>query len=115
MFMLISSYTNITIAYTCIKFNSIWYYRIIIKQLFHFSVVREQYNSWKEECKKIVPIIGTEKFAMSPLVAEDGEPVENNGIVDPTSDSESDKKVSQWKLSLHQIGGLNTQKKVVTI
>ncbi|KAK1428419.1 hypothetical protein QVD17_17253 [Tagetes erecta] len=65
---------------------------------------REQYNSWKEECKKIVPIIGTGKFAMTPLIAEDGEPVESNGIVDPTSDSDLDKKVTQWKPSLHQIG-----------
>jgi len=81
--------------------------------MLHFSAVREQYNSWKEECKKIVPIIGTGKFAMTPLIAEDGEPVENNGFVEPASDSESDKKVTQWKLSLHQIGGLTqlTQKK----
>ncbi|KAJ0792468.1 putative Rab-GTPase-TBC domain-containing protein [Helianthus annuus] len=64
----------------------------------------EQYNSWKEECKKIVPIIGTGNFVMAPLESEDGEPVESNGILQPNSDDESDKKVSQWKLSLHQIG-----------
>ncbi|KAK9057389.1 hypothetical protein SSX86_022224 [Deinandra increscens subsp. villosa] len=65
---------------------------------------REQYYAWKEECVKIVPVIGTGKFVMAPLDAEDGEPVENNGVVEPKSDDESDKKVVQWKLSLHQIG-----------
>ncbi|XP_076960975.1 uncharacterized protein LOC143637477 isoform X1 [Bidens hawaiensis] len=65
---------------------------------------REQYNSWKEECKKIVPVIGTGSFVMAPLESENGEPGENNGIVDPKSDDESDKKVSEWKRSLPQIG-----------
>ncbi|XP_076945296.1 GTPase-activating protein GYP7-like isoform X2 [Bidens hawaiensis] len=41
---------------------------------------------------------------MAPLESENGEPCENNGIVDPKSDDESDKKVSEWKRSLPQIG-----------
>ncbi|XP_076960976.1 uncharacterized protein LOC143637477 isoform X2 [Bidens hawaiensis] len=41
---------------------------------------------------------------MAPLESENGEPGENNGIVDPKSDDESDKKVSEWKRSLPQIG-----------
>lgn len=43
---------------------------------------------------------------MAPLESENGEPCENNGSVDPKSDDESDKKVSEWKRSLPQIGWL---------
>lgn len=52
----------------------------------------------------MVPIIGSGKFVMTPLVNDDGEPVEDNEIVMPKSDTDSDKRVTQWKLSLHQIG-----------
>nr|XP_043610308.1 rab GTPase-activating protein 22-like [Erigeron canadensis]XP_043610309.1 rab GTPase-activating protein 22-like [Erigeron canadensis] len=65
---------------------------------------REQYASWKEQCKKIVPIVGSGKFVMTPLVNEDEEPVEDNVIVDTKSVDDSDEKVTRWKLSLHQIG-----------
>ncbi|KAL8215032.1 hypothetical protein R6Q57_004481 [Mikania cordata] len=65
---------------------------------------REQYNSWKEQCKTIVPIIGTGKFVTTPLVSEDEEPPDNNGIDESVSDAELDKKEIQWKRSLHQIG-----------
>nr|GEW38281.1 TBC1 domain family member 15-like isoform X1 [Tanacetum cinerariifolium] len=65
---------------------------------------RQQYESWKEQCKEIVPIVGSGKFVMTPLVSDDGEPVEDNGTDLPKSDADSDKKVIKWKLSLHQIG-----------
>ncbi|KAI3526592.1 hypothetical protein L2E82_00299 [Cichorium intybus] len=65
---------------------------------------REQYASWKEECKKMAPIVGSGKLVMSPIVTDDGKPIDDDGIDPPESDADSDKKVTQWKLSLHQIG-----------
>ena len=41
---------------------------------------------------------------MTPLISDDGEPVEDSGTDLPKSDADSDKKVIKWKLSLHQIG-----------
>lgn len=72
---------------------------------------REQYRTWKVECQKMVPIIGSGKFVTTPIVANDGKLMEeskndsmrDNGSM-PTSSLNSDKKVIQWKLSLHQIG-----------
>ncbi|KVI03875.1 Rab-GTPase-TBC domain-containing protein [Cynara cardunculus var. scolymus] len=66
--------------------------------------VQEQYASWKGQCKKIAPVVGSGKFVTTPIVNEDGTPVEDSGVVMPESDADSDKKVSQWLLSLHQIG-----------
>lgn len=59
----------------------------------------------------MVPIIGSGKFVTTPIVANDGKLMEeskndsmrDNGSM-PTSSLNSDKKVIQWKLSLHQIG-----------
>ncbi|CAH1420074.1 unnamed protein product [Lactuca virosa] len=65
---------------------------------------REQYASWKEECKKMAPIVGSGKFVMSPIVNDDGKPIEDTGMEFADSDVDSDKKVTQWKQSLHQIG-----------
>ncbi|KAI3668006.1 hypothetical protein L6452_43077 [Arctium lappa] len=65
---------------------------------------REQYASWKEQCKKIAPIVGSGKFVTTPLVNEDGTPVEDSGVVLSKSDADSDKKAIRWLLSLHQIG-----------
>lgn len=72
---------------------------------------REQYRTWKAECQQMVPIIGSGKFVTTPIVANDGKLMEeskndsmrDNGSM-PTSSLNSDKKVIQWKLSLHQIG-----------
>nr|GEU65039.1 TBC1 domain family member 15-like isoform X1 [Tanacetum cinerariifolium] len=66
--------------------------------------VPQLYESWKEQCKEIVPSVGSRKFVMTPLISDDGEPVEDNGTDLPKSNADSDKKVIKWKLSLHQIG-----------
>ncbi|XP_063943247.1 uncharacterized protein LOC108208450 isoform X1 [Daucus carota subsp. sativus] len=69
---------------------------------------REKYAELKAECKKMVPIFGTGKFITTPIVNNDGEPVEGeagnlNGSM-PDTAGVTDKEVIQWKLSLSQIG-----------
>lgn len=61
---------------------------------------RGQYDMWKAECQKMVPIIGTGKFHTTPLVTDDGQPTDPSLVGVPTSD----KKVFQWMQLLHQIG-----------
>ncbi|KAA0026089.1 TBC1 domain family member 15-like [Cucumis melo var. makuwa] len=80
---------------------------------------REQYGIWKDECQKMVPIIGTGRFVTTAIVTEDGRPVEeersrNLQEIDTVgtssrssldaNNSALDKKVTEWKLTLHQIG-----------
>ncbi|KAL6968178.1 hypothetical protein U1Q18_033980 [Sarracenia purpurea var. burkii] len=76
-------------------------------------MLREQYEAWKVECQKMVPLIGSGRFVKAPIVSDDGQLIK-----DPSTDGDSgdytgavssndaglDKKVIQWKLSLHQIG-----------
>ncbi|KAF4358184.1 hypothetical protein F8388_009467 [Cannabis sativa] len=72
---------------------------------------REQYGSWKAECQKMVPVIGSGKYITAAIITDDGRPMEDSTIdkmsdceVMSTSSINSDKKVIQWKLLLHQIG-----------
>lgn len=56
----------------------------------------------------MVPMFGSGKFITTPIVTEDGEPVEGeegnlNGPM-PDVAGVTDKEVIQWKLSLSQIG-----------
>lgn len=69
---------------------------------------REQYAAWKAECKKMVPMFDSGKFITTPIVTDDGEPVEgeagNLNGPRPIIAGVTDKEVTQWKLSLSQIG-----------
>ncbi|CAK9150276.1 unnamed protein product [Ilex paraguariensis] len=85
---------------------------------------REKYALLKEECRQMFPLIGSGRFLTAPVVTEDGEPVqdpvvlkelgllpEENGasggsemVKEPSGHGPQDKKVIQWKLTLHQIG-----------
>ncbi|KAL7200915.1 hypothetical protein ACSBR1_032771 [Camellia fascicularis] len=74
---------------------------------------REQYEAWKAECQKMVPIIGSGKFITTPIITDDGQPINDpstnsdlgdNGEAMSSNDAGLDKKVTQWKLGLHQIG-----------
>lgn len=38
---------------------------------------RMQYACWKEVCRKIFPIIGSGKFITSPVITEDGQPIQD--------------------------------------
>lgn len=79
---------------------------------------REQYGVWKDECQKMVPMIGSGKFVTTAIITADGQPVEEKtstnlqeidtvGTSDDSlggNNSTLDKKVIEWKLTLHQIG-----------
>ncbi|GFZ17685.1 Ypt/Rab-GAP domain of gyp1p superfamily protein [Actinidia rufa] len=74
---------------------------------------REQYEVWKAECQKMVPIIGSGKFLTAPIITDDGQPINdpstNSDLGDNSealfnNDTGLDKKVIQWKLNLPQIG-----------
>ncbi|BFG42932.1 TBC1 domain family member 15 isoform X1 [Prunus yedoensis var. nudiflora] len=71
---------------------------------------REQYSRLKSECQKMVPVIGSGKFLTTPIITDDGQPIEesaNGNISNNGGDANHatlDKKVIQWKLFLHQIG-----------
>ncbi|EFH45838.1 rab GTPase activator [Arabidopsis lyrata subsp. lyrata] len=81
---------------------------------------RLQYASWKEECKQMFPVIGSGRFMTAPVISENGQPnydplvlqeinlgTNSNGsdfFKELTSRGPLDKKVTQWLLTLHQIG-----------
>ncbi|XP_004487596.1 rab GTPase-activating protein 22-like [Cicer arietinum] len=91
---------------------------------------RLQYATWKEECCQLFPLVGSGRFITSPVITEDGEPIQdpmilpqtnpekglaalpqdNNNNMSSSIDSANnlenmtDKKVIQWMLTLHQIG-----------
>ncbi|XP_039039429.1 TBC1 domain family member 15-like [Hibiscus syriacus] len=63
---------------------------------------RERYAMWKTECQNMVSVIGTGDFITTPIITDDGQPIEVEGC--NVISAVSDKKVAQWMLSLHQIG-----------
>ncbi|KAK7832605.1 tbc1 domain family member 15, partial [Quercus suber] len=92
---------------------------------------RHQYRTWKAECQKMVPVIGSGRFITAPIINDDRRMIEDsstdsnlqddNGLmatslVDSSldhgrhvSNAVSEKKVIQWKLNLHQIVGVQAQ------
>lgn len=56
----------------------------------------------------MVPVIGSGKFIMTPIILDDGQPVVdtsvNNDQGGRVNRSPQDKKVVNWMLTLHQIG-----------
>ncbi|XP_010545201.1 PREDICTED: TBC1 domain family member 15 [Tarenaya hassleriana] len=81
---------------------------------------RLQYASWKEECKRMFPVIGSGRFITAPVITEQGKPIYDPLVLQETNsgaDSNGsdffkelssrgplDKKTIQWMLTLHQIG-----------
>ncbi|XP_014524531.1 TBC1 domain family member 15 [Vigna radiata var. radiata] len=82
---------------------------------------RDLYNTWKEECRILFPLVGSGRFITAPAVTEDGtqclDPLvllENNpengpvvlqDVTIPTYlEKITDKRIIQWMLTLHQIG-----------
>nr|GMC75477.1 TBC1 domain family member 15-like isoform X1 [Ipomoea batatas] len=81
---------------------------------------REQYAVLKEECRQIFSMIGSGRFITAPVITEDGYPTQDplvlqeaNGAQRPTENGslndtdlvkETDPRIVQWKLTLHQIG-----------
>lgn len=72
------------------------------------SLLREQYDEWKSECQKMVPVVGSGKFLTTPIVTDDGQPIEDtpgtHGDQQGNQDPAFEKKVIQWKQVLPQIG-----------
>ncbi|KAI3866002.1 hypothetical protein MKX03_019527 [Papaver bracteatum] len=82
---------------------------------------RVQYATWKEVCRQMDSVVGSGRIITAPLITEDGFPIQDplnileanpngNASDDPSvsqkEDSEqiTDKRIIQWKLTLHQIG-----------
>ncbi|XP_061368691.1 rab GTPase-activating protein 22-like [Gastrolobium bilobum] len=91
---------------------------------------REQYATWKEECRQLFPLVGSGRFITAPVITDDGLSIQDplvllennpdNGVIVPPQDNNmggtngmgaannlkkvTDKKVIQWMLTLHQIG-----------
>ncbi|XP_062149420.1 rab GTPase-activating protein 22-like [Alnus glutinosa] len=86
---------------------------------------REQYGTWKAECQKMVPAIGSGKIITAPIISDGGQTKEEsstngdlqdkNGVMSTHLDSSldcdghvnnavSDSEVIQWKRTLLQIG-----------
>ncbi|KAJ4981729.1 hypothetical protein NE237_032566 [Protea cynaroides] len=85
------------------------------------KIRRVKYAMWKEECRQMDPVVGSGRIITAPLITEDGVPLQDplnlleaqgdgnassmsNGPKEITSHVPLDKKVIQWKLTLHQIG-----------
>lgn len=89
---------------------------------------RIQYATWKEECRQLFPLVGSGRFITSPVITDDGQPIQDPMImpegnpakglavllqdnnrpssIDSVNNLENvtDKKLIQWMLTLHQIG-----------
>ncbi|KAL8136444.1 hypothetical protein V2J09_002445 [Rumex salicifolius] len=87
---------------------------------------RVQYAQWKGICRQMFPLIGSGKYITAPVITEKGEPIQdplvileaNIGNGDPAdttasggnrapileNEKETNNKIIQWKLTLHQIG-----------
>lgn len=90
---------------------------------------REQYAQWKEECREMDSHVGSGMIITAPIITEDGEPISDplvllQAVHNPAAPADSgsngdlgsnnphveigpkvtDKKIIQWKLTLHQIG-----------
>ncbi|KAI8031827.1 hypothetical protein LOK49_LG01G03756 [Camellia lanceoleosa] len=84
---------------------------------------RAQYAVLKEECHQLFPIVRSGRFITAPVITEDGDPIqdpivlleanpdkglatvsqENATPCSSTMVKEVDKKIIEWKLTLHQI------------
>ncbi|WOG87165.1 hypothetical protein DCAR_0206388 [Daucus carota subsp. sativus] len=66
--------------------------------------LREKYAELKAECKKMVPIFGTGKFITTPIVNNDGEPVEgeagnlNGSMPDTAGVTDKESEANQARL-----------------
>ncbi|CAA6658265.1 unnamed protein product [Spirodela intermedia] len=73
---------------------------------------RQQYARWKEECRDMDSAVGSGRIITAPIITEDGVPIQDPIVLleantkngEPKVNAPLDKKVIQWKLTLHQIG-----------
>ncbi|CAA0832190.1 Ypt/Rab-GAP domain of gyp1p superfamily protein [Striga hermonthica] len=67
---------------------------------------RKQYVAWKELCQKMLPTFGTGKFITTPIITDDGRPVEDpsgNSVALPNYGALDQREIN-WMLGLPQIG-----------
>ncbi|KAI8552759.1 hypothetical protein RHMOL_Rhmol06G0292300 [Rhododendron molle] len=89
-----------------------------------YAFVEAQYAVLKEECRLVFPLVGSGRFITAPVITDNGEPIqdpivlleaspdkglallpeENGTSHNSATVKEVDKKIIQWKLTLHQIG-----------
>ncbi|QHN95787.1 hypothetical protein HN51_043727 [Arachis hypogaea] len=89
---------------------------------------RLEYARWKEECRQMFPFVGSGRYISSPVITDDGQPIQDPSVllesnpdkglvlvpqdnyrsssIDARNNLEkvTDKRVIQWLLTLHQIG-----------
>ncbi|KAJ6797542.1 TBC1 domain family member 17-like [Iris pallida] len=80
---------------------------------------RVQYARWKEDCRAMDSLVGSGRVITAPIITEDGVPIKDplvlleagtkeaassNGYTESNDQVITDKKIIQWKLTLHQIG-----------
>ncbi|XP_047336452.1 rab GTPase-activating protein 22-like [Impatiens glandulifera] len=74
---------------------------------------RARYTVLKAECRNLFPMIGSGKYVTAPILLENGEPSQDPIVLEQlklengepiTMVKETDKKILEWKLTLHQIG-----------
>lgn len=70
--------------------------------MYNIDHFRETYGRLKAECQRMVPVIGSGKYITTPIITDDGQPID--GSPNGAKHDVSDKKVIQWMLFLHQIG-----------
>jgi hypothetical protein len=102
--------------------------RALLEFHFYVYVVRRQYATWKEECRQLFPLVGSGRFITSPVITDDGQPIQDPMVMPETNpgnglavlpqdnnrlssissanilENVTDKKLIQWLLTLHQIG-----------
>ncbi|XP_073054967.1 rab GTPase-activating protein 22-like isoform X2 [Primulina eburnea] len=72
---------------------------------------REQYAAWKSECQHLVPVIGSGNLVTTPIINDDGHPIQDPSVSSNGQDNgflsnggSLDQSTIQWKLGLPQIG-----------
>lgn len=89
------------------NFNDLYIEYIYLYVCLLLYTFREQYAAWKAVCQKMVPTIGSGKFITTPIITDDGHPVQDpsaNTNVQDNNGATLDQREIQWKLSLPQIG-----------
>ncbi|KAK6141647.1 hypothetical protein DH2020_024620 [Rehmannia glutinosa] len=63
---------------------------------------REQYAAWKAVCQKMVPAVGSGKFITTPIITDDGHPLQDSSAA-VSNHGPLDQREIHWMLSLPQI------------
>lgn len=101
-----------------------WFWSNFLFICFHarqMCICRVQYARCKEECREMDSLVGSGRIITAPIITEDGEPINDPLVLLEADQGKAqettamfreearnnvilDKKIIQWKLTLHQIG-----------